>query len=143
MILSKSGDTVQVHYTGRLTDGTVFDSSAGREPLEFELGAGMVIKGFDDGLLGMAVGSQKTINIPNIEAYGPVFEEQIFEMPKTELPNDMPFEVGMQLNMHEDGSGQVVPVTIVEVTENTVVFDANHPLAGKDLIFDVEMVSIN
>ena len=137
----KSGDTVKVHYHGRLTDGTTFDSSTGREPLEFEVGSGQVIKGFDDGVTGMSVGEKKTIQIPVDEAYGPKDENMLVEFPKANFPEDLNPEVGMSLNM-TNGSGQVIPVTIVEVKDDTVLLDANHPLAGQDLIFDLELVSI-
>jgi len=138
----KSGDKIHVHYTGRLTDGTLFDSSAEREPLEFEVGSGMVIKGFDEGVTGMSVGEKKTVHIPAAEAYGDVDPNYLAVLDKTEIPSDIPYEVGMQLNMHQDGTGQVMPVSVVEVTESTITLDANHPLAGKDLIFDLELVAI-
>lgn len=138
----KSGDKINVHYTGKLTDGTLFDSSAGREPLAFEVGSGMVIKGFDEGVTGMSVGEKKTIHIPAAEAYGEVDPNYLAVFNKAEIPSDIPYEVGMQLNMHQDGTGQVMPVTVVEVTDLTITLDANHPLAGKDLIFDLELVSI-
>jgi len=137
----KAGDTVKVHYHGRLTDGTTFDSSEGREPLEFKVGSGQVIKGFDDGVTGMEVGEKKTINIPVEEAYGPKNEEMVVNFPRANFPEDLNPEVGMQLNM-TNGSGQVIPVVIVEVGEEEVILDANHPLAGQDLVFDLELVSI-
>lgn len=137
----KKGDTVKVHYHGKLTNGTTFDSSEGREPLEFEVGGGMVIPGFDDGVTGMAIGEKKTIHIPADQAYGPKQEEMIMEFPRDRFPEDMVPEVGMQLNM-SNGSGQNFPVTIAEVREVVVVLDANHPLAGEDLIFDLELVAI-
>jgi FKBP-type peptidyl-prolyl cis-trans isomerase 2 len=137
----KAGDTVKVHYHGRLTDGTTFDSSEGREPLEFKVGSGQVIKGFDDGVTGMEVGEKKTINIPVDEAYGAKNEEMVVNFPRANFPEDLNPEVGMQLNM-TNGSGQVIPVVIMEVGEEEVILDANHPLAGQDLIFDLELVSI-
>ena len=137
----KSGDKVKVHYHGKLTTGETFDSSAGREPLEFEVGSGMVIKGFDDGVTGMAVGDKKTINIPFDEAYGPRNPEMVIDMPKERFPEDMEVEVGMPLVM-SDGQGQQFQVTIVEIKETSVILDANHPLAGKDLVFDLELVEI-
>lgn len=137
----KAGDTVKVHYHGRLTDGTTFDSSEGRDPLEFQVGSGQVIKGFDEGVTGMEVGQKKTIQIPVEEAYGPKNEEMVVNFPKANFPEDLNPEVGMQLNM-TNGSGQVIPVVIVEVGEEEVILDANHPLAGQDLIFDIELVSI-
>ena len=143
MAQAKTGDKISVHYTGKLTDGTLFDSSAEREPLEFEIGSGMVIKGFDEGVTGMSVGEKKTVHIPAAEAYGDMNPEYMAIFNKAEIPSDIPYEVGMQLNMHQDGSGQVMPVTVVEVTDTTITLDANHPLAGKDLIFDLELVSIS
>ncbi|HRE37257.1 MAG TPA: peptidylprolyl isomerase [Chitinophagaceae bacterium] len=137
----KSGDKVKVHYHGKLITGETFDSSAGREPLEFEVGSGMVIKGFDEGVTGMAVGEKKTINIPFNEAYGPRNPEMVIDMPKERFPEDMEVEVGMPLVM-SDGQGQQFQVTIVEIKETSVVLDANHPLAGKDLVFDLELVEI-
>jgi FKBP-type peptidyl-prolyl cis-trans isomerase 2 len=141
MQAAKSGDTVKVHYHGRLTTGETFDSSQGREPLEFTIGSGMVIKGFDDGVTGMLVGDKKTIEIPVDEAYGPVNEQMIFEFPRTNIPPDMEISAGMQLMMN-NGAGQQMPVVVLEVKEEIIVMDANHPLAGQDLIFDLEMVAI-
>jgi FKBP-type peptidyl-prolyl cis-trans isomerase 2 len=138
----KAGDTVKVHYHGRLTDGTTFDSSEGRAPLEFEVGSGMVIKGFDDGLLGMEVGEKKTIEIPVEDAYGPKDPEAIIEFPKDRFPPDMKPEIGMRLSM-TNGSGQQIPVVITEVKPEVVILDANHQLAGEDLIFDLELMEIH
>ncbi|HRE50803.1 MAG TPA: peptidylprolyl isomerase [Flavitalea sp.] len=137
----KSGDTVKVHYSGRLSDGTTFDSSSGREPLEFKVGSGQVIKGFDDGVTGMSVGEKRTLQIPVNDAYGPKDENMIVEFPKANFPEDLNPEVGMQLNM-TNSAGQMIPVVITEVAEETVLLDANHPLAGQDLIFDIELVDI-
>lgn len=137
----KSGDKVKVHYHGKLTNGETFDSSKGREPLEFEVGSGMVIKGFDDGVTGMAVGEKKTIHIPFLEAYGPSNSEMIIDMPKDRFPTDMQLEIGMPLMM-TSGDGQNFQVTVTEIKEDAVTLDANHPLAGKDLVFDLELVEI-
>src|SRR4051812_23191326 len=137
----KSGDTVKVHYSGRLSDGTTFDSSEGRDPLEFKVGSGQVIKGFDDGVTGMSVGDKRTVQIPETDAYGPKDESMVVEFPRSNFPPDLKPEVGMQLNM-TNGSGQVIPVVIMEVADDTVILDANHPLAGQDLTFDIELVSI-
>jgi peptidylprolyl isomerase len=137
----KKGDTIKVHYHGTLTDGTIFDSSLQREPLEFEVGGGMVIPGFDNGVLGMAVGEKRTINIPADEAYGQKQEEMIMEFPRDRFPEDMTPEIGMQLMMSSQ-TGQQFPVMVADVREDIVVLDANHPLAGKDLTFDLELVEI-
>ena len=137
----KKGDTIKVHYHGTLTDGTIFDSSLQREPLEFEVGGGMVIPGFDNGVLGMAVGEKRTINIPADEAYGQKQEEMIMEFPRDRFPEDMTPEIGMQLMMSSQ-TGQQFPVVVADVREDVVVLDANHPLAGKDLTFDLELVEI-
>ena len=138
----KKGDTVKVHYHGRLTDGTTFDSSEGRAPLEFEVGAGSVIKGFDDAIIDMKIGDKKTVNIPVDQAYGPRNEEMIIDFPKERLPADLNPEVGMQLQMNSQ-DGQVMPVQVIEVEGDSIRLDANHPLAGEDLIFDIELVEIN
>jgi peptidylprolyl isomerase len=137
----KSGDKVKVHYHGKLTSGETFDSSAGREPLEFEVGSGMVIKGFDDGVTGMIVGEKKTINIPVDEAYGPKNEDMLMDFPKDRFPADMQIEIGMALVM-SDPSGQQFQVKVNEIKDDIVVLDGNHPLAGEELIFDLELVEI-
>ena len=137
----KDGDKVKVHYHGKLRSGETFDSSQGREPLEFTVGGGQVIKGFDDGVKGMKVGDKKTIEIEVDNAYGAKNEEMIVEFPKNQFPPDLNAEVGMQLMM-SNGNGQQFPVVIKEVKEDSVVLDANHPLAGEELIFDLELVDI-
>ena len=137
----QSGDTIKIHYHGRLSDGTTFDSSAGRSPLEFTVGSGSVIKGFDDGVQGMSVGDKKTIEIPILHAYGPEDPSMIIEFPVDRLPEDLKPEVGMQLNMN-NAEGQQFPVVITEVNDQNIILNANHPLAGKDLIFDLELVEI-
>ena len=138
----KNGDTVRVHYTGKLTTGELFDSSEGREPLEFEVGAGMMIKGFDAAVVGMALGDKKTVNIVPEEAYGERNDQMIIDFPRSNFPDDMTPEIGMQLMMN-NGAGQQFPVTIVELKEEVVVLDGNHMLAGKELVFDIEMVEID
>ena len=137
----KSGDTVAIHYTGTLTSGEVFDSSEGRDPLEFEVGSGMVIAGMDAGLVGMGVGDKKTLNIPVDQAYGPHHPEGVQAVPKADFPPEIPLEVGLQLQM-QTPDGRAMPVTISDVSETEVTLDANHKLAGQDLIFDIELVSI-
>jgi FKBP-type peptidyl-prolyl cis-trans isomerase 2 len=137
----QSGDTIKIHYHGRLADGTTFDSSAGRSPLEFTVGSGAVIKGFDDGVQGMAVGDKKTIEIPFLHAYGPEDPTMIIEFPVDKLPEDLKPEVGMQLNMN-NAEGQQFQVVVTEINDQNIVLNANHPLAGKDLIFDLELVEI-
>jgi FKBP-type peptidyl-prolyl cis-trans isomerase 2 len=138
---AKTGDTVKVHYTGRLQDGTVFDTSVGSEPLEFTLGQGQVIPGFEQAVIGMQVGESKTVTIPVDQAYGPRRDDMILEVNRDELPDDLEPEVGMQLQMNH-GDGGIVIVTITEVSETTIKVDANHPLAGQDLVFDIELVEI-
>jgi peptidylprolyl isomerase len=142
MVIVKNGDTVAVHYTGRLTTGEEFDSSQGREPLEFTVGAGQMIAGFDTGVLGMSIGDKKTFNILPEDAYGTWEEENTLPFPKENLPSDLEIQVGMQLTMRTQ-DGQPFPVTIHEISEESVILDANHMLAGKELVFDIEMVSIN
>ncbi|MBX5438252.1 MAG: peptidylprolyl isomerase [Thermoflavifilum sp.] len=137
----KKGDTVKVHYLGKLSNGLTFDSSEGREPFEFEVGAGTVIKGFDDAVLNMHVGEKKTVNIPKEEAYGERDESLVVNFPRNQFPPDLHPEVGMELQMSND-AGQVFPVIVQEVTEEYVTLDANHPLAGEDLIFEIELVEI-
>ena len=138
---AKDGDKVKVHYHGTLRSGEIFDSSRGREPLEFTVGSGQVIKGFDDGVKGMQVGDTKKVEIDVNEAYGQKSQDMIVEFPKDQFPPHITPEPGMQLMMN-NGEGQQFPVVITEVKEDTVVLDANHPLAGQDLIFDIELVSI-
>ena len=137
----QSGDTIKIHYHGRLSDGTTFDSSAGRSPLEFTVGSGSVIKGFDDGVQGMSVGDKKTIEIPFHHAYGPEDPSMIIEFPVDRLPEDLKPALGMQLNMN-NAEGQQFPVVITEINDQNIMLNANHPLAGKDLIFDLELVEI-
>ncbi len=138
----KTGDTVRIHYTGTLNDGTTFDSSAGRDPLQFEVGSGQIIPGLDKEMPGMTVGDKKTVNIPAAEAYGEVNPQMQQAIPRAQIPADVPVEVGARLQM-QTPEGQVIPVTVAAVDEQTVTLDANHPLAGKDLTFDIELVSIN
>jgi len=137
----KSGDTVKVHYHGKLNDGSTFDSSEGREPLEFIVGSGQVIKGFDDAVLLMVPGDKKTVNIAVENAYGERNDEMMMEYPRSEFPADMIPEIGMELHM-SDNQGNVFPVVIAEIADDMVILDANHPLAGEDLVFEIELISI-
>ncbi|MBU2868211.1 FKBP-type peptidyl-prolyl cis-trans isomerase [Pacificibacter marinus] len=137
----KSGDKVRIHYKGTLTDGTVFDSSEGRDPLEFTVGAGQVIVGMDKEMVGMTVGEKKTIVAVAEEAYGPRQDEAQQDVPREMIPAEIPLEVGMQLQM-QSPEGQVIPVSVVSIGEDVVTLDANHTLAGKDLTFDIELVEI-
>lgn len=137
----KEGDKVKVHYTGKLSNGEQFDSSVGREPLEFTVGAGQMIKGFDAAMPGMELGEKKTINIQPEDAYGERSEEALIEFPKANVPPDMPLEVGMQLSLRNQ-DGQPFPVTVSEIKDDVIVLDGNHMLAGKELVFDIELVEI-
>ncbi|MEP6594726.1 MAG: peptidylprolyl isomerase [Ginsengibacter sp.] len=137
----KNGDVVKVHYTGKLTNGEQFDSSTGREPLEFTVGGGQMIKGFDNAMPGMSVGEKKTISITPEEGYGEKNEEAIIEFPKQNVPADIPLKVGMQLELRSE-DGAPIPVTVADVKEETIILDANHSLAGKELVFDIELVEI-
>jgi len=139
---SKGGDTVKVHYTGKLNDGTVFDSSQEREPLEFTIGNGQVIPGFDKGVIGMELNEKKSINIPASEAYGERKMELIVNIPKTELPEGLNPVLGQQLQM-KNQDGQSFVVVVSEIQEDSIQIDANHPLAGEDLNFDIELVEIS
>lgn len=143
MITVKENNTVKVNYTGKLTNGQVFDSSEmeGREPVEFTLGQGQLIPGFEKGLIDMKLNEKKTITIPKEEAYGEVREELKQEVKKSELPQDMEPQVGMGL-VSKTPDGHEMNLQIVEVKDETIVVDANHPLAGKDLIFDLEVLEI-
>lgn len=137
----KSGDNVQIHYTGTLPDGTVFDSSEGREPLGFTVGSGQIIPGLDKALPGMAAGDKKRVEIAPEEAYGHHDPQGVLEVPRSEIPADIPLELGLQLEMR-DQQGRAMPVTVSALTDETVTLDANHQLAGKTLIFDFELISI-
>ncbi len=137
----KSGDTVHIHYKGTLDDGTVFDSSEGRDPLKFEVGSGQIIPGLDNAMPGMEVGEKKTVEVPADDAYGQVDPNARQQVPREGIPDDIPLDPGTQLQVQTEG-GQVLPVTVLEVTEEVVTLDANHALAGKDLTFDIELVAI-
>lgn len=138
---AKAGDTVRIHYTGTLSDGSTFDSSEGRDPLEFQLGAGQVIPGFDKAVTGMSVGDEQTVEIPAGEAYGPHDPNGRHAFPRAQVPDDVPLDIGTRLQL-SGPQGQPIMVTVVEVTDSEVILDANHPLAGKDLTFQIELVEI-
>ena len=138
---AKADDTVKVHYTGKFEDGTVFDSSAGRDPLEFTLGKRMVIAGFEAAALGMSPGETKTVKIPAEEAYGPRHEEMVMEVARASMPAEIEPQVGQVLQIGQS-QDQMIQVVVAEVTEESVILDANHPLAGIDLVFEIELVEI-
>lgn len=138
---AKKGDKVKVHYTGKLNDGSEFDSSKGREPLEFEIGTQQVISGFENAVVGLKVGDSVTVEVPHTEAYGPKLDEMVLKIEKEKLPQDFSPEVGQKYQLPQD-NGQNVVVTVTEVTDDNIELDANHPLAGKDLTFDIELVEI-
>ena len=135
---AKNSDTVRVHYTGKFTDGGIFDSSIGREPLEFVLGQGMMIPGFEAAVLGMAVGDTKTVEIAPQDGYGEANPNLIFGVPRNEIPADIPLEVGMTLMAHVSEDDEM-PVVVQQITADSVTLDGNHPLAGKQLIFEIQM----
>lgn len=138
---AQTGDTVQVHYTGTLADGTEFDSSRGNDPLAFTLGEGQVIPGFESAVLGMQVGETKVVTIPCDQAYGEHHQGMVQAVPRSAMPDDLQLVTGMTL--HAQGpDGQVMSVTVAEFDDESVTVDANHPLAGHDLIFDLELVAI-
>ena len=137
----KSGDTVRIHYTGTLADGTVFDSSEGRDPLEFTVGSGQIIPGLDRELPGMAIGEEKTVTVVAQDAYGDSDPNARQAIPRDQVPENLPLDLGTVLELTTP-EGQRMPVTVVEVTEETVTLDANHPLAGRDLTFAFSVVEI-
>lgn len=137
----KTGDTVHIHYTGTLNDGTTFDSSEGREPLTFEVGSGQIIPGLDSAIPGMTVGDKKTVSVACDDAYGQMNPAMRQDVPRADIPAEIPLEVGSRLQMQTQ-DGQVIPVTVAAVEEESVTLDANHPLAGEDLTFNIELVKI-
>lgn len=141
MTEAKMGDVVRINYTGRLTDGTQFDSSAGKEPLEFTLGQGQVIKGLEDNVAGMAPGDSNTVTIPCDQAYGAHRPEAVQSVDRAKIPGGIDVKVGTQLQARTSDGG-MMPITVVGLDETSVKVDANHPLAGQDLVFDVELVDI-
>jgi len=142
MTEARKGDNVKVNYTGKLDDGTVFDSSEDAAPLEFSIGSGQVIEGFDDAVTGMKVGESKTVEIPVDKAYGQRNDEMVIQAPIEQVPPDLNPELGMRLEMGGP-NGEVLRVVVTEITETHITLDANPPLAGKDLIFDIELIEVS
>lgn len=141
MASAKQGDTVQVNYTGKLSDGTIFDSSIGRHPMQFTLGKGQLIAGFEKAVLGMAAGDKKTVIIPCAEAYGPRQDSSVVEVERKNLPPDLNAQIGQRLELTQEDDSTIL-VTVTGASEKSLTLDANHPLAGKDLTFDIELTAI-
>ena len=141
MAKAQSGDVVKVHYTGTLGDGSQFDSSKGRAPLSFTVGSGQVIPGFDNAVTGLDIGASVTVTIPPAEAYGEYREEYVLKVNPSDIPPEISPEIGMELTLHQEDGGQV-PVRITDVSDEQITLDANHPLAGKELTFEIELVEI-
>lgn len=141
MAVAKTGDTVLVHYTGRLDDGTVFDSSLEREPLEFTVGAGQVIPGFEQAVEGLEIGEARETRIAVTDAYGEHRGDLLIDLPREQVPSELAIEPGMRLELRQS-DGQTMPVTVAAVDEESVTLDANHPLAGQPLTFEIELVAI-
>ncbi len=141
MTQAKTGDTVRIHYSGRLDDGTQFDSSAGRDPPQFTIGEGTIIPTLEEAIVGMAVGDTDTVNIAAEDAYGPRREEAVQTIERSMIPEEVELSVGGQVQATAP-NGQQLVLTVVEMTDASVTLDANHPLAGQDLTFDIELVEI-
>ncbi len=141
MATIKEGDTVKVHYTGKIENGTIFDSSKEREPLEFTIGEGKLIPGFEKAIVGMNVGDSNTVTIPSDEAYGEKRDDMVVDVNRDQIPEDIKPEVGQQLQIQQK-DGDAIPVVITDVTDDAVKLDANHPLAGEDLTFEIEIVEV-
>lgn len=138
---AKNGDTVKIHYTGKLDDGNVFDSSMDRDPLEFKIGENQVIDGFEEAVVGMSPNENKTTTIPSDKAYGEYRDDMVLEVEKSQFPDDIDPKVGQQLELRQE-NGQRVVVTVTGIGDSGVTLDANHPLAGKDLTFEIQLVEI-
>ncbi len=143
MAQAKHGNTVQIHYTGKLDDGFVFDSSLEREPLEFKIGDGFVLEGFEQAVIGMNPGESKTITLTADQAYGPYREEMVTIVPKEQFPPHITPEIGQQIQINDKELAQPMIVAITNISDEGITLDANHPLAGKDLTFDIKLVAIN
>lgn len=141
MAQAKHGDSVKVEYTGKLKDGSVFDSSVNREPLEFTIGGGQIIPDFEQAVVGMNTGDSKTIEIPADRAYGPHHEDMVIAVDKAQFPEDISPAIGDQLQISQP-DGRAAVVTVTEITDDSVTLDANHPLAGEDLTFDIRLVEV-
>lgn len=141
MTTAKTGDIVRINYAGRLTDGTEFDSNQGRAPLEFTLGAGQVIRGLEAHVEGMAVGDKSTVTIPCAEAYGQRREDAVQTLDRAKIPTGIDLAVGSKLQART-ADGGLLPISVVALDDSSVTVDANHPLAGQDLVFDVEIVEV-
>lgn len=141
MVQAKQGDTVKVHYTGKLEDGTVFDTSINRDPLQFTIGEGQIIPGFEQAVVGMNPGESKTTKVPADKAYGPRRDKMILMVDRDQLPAKLHPEIGQQLESHQ-ANGRTIVLTVIDVSESSVKLDANHPLAGEDLIFEIRLVKI-
>jgi peptidylprolyl isomerase len=140
---AKAGDMVKIHYTGRLADRSVFDQSEDHDLLEFKLGEGTVLPGLEAQIVGMEAGEEKTIALATADAYGEEQTDLVFEVQKESVPSDLELEVGMQLEISEDsGSGDSIPVTVIKIDDKTITLDANHPLAGEDLTFELKLVEV-
>ncbi|MBW6510720.1 MAG: peptidylprolyl isomerase [Desulfuromonadaceae bacterium] len=142
MTYAKQGDSVKIHYQGTLSDGELFDSSRDRDPLEFRIGEQQVIPGFEKAVIGMSINGKKTVTIAAEDAYGPLMDQLIAQVDREQLPEDLTPELGMQLQMMQE-AGEPLIVTVTEMDDKTITIDANHPLAGKDLTFDLELVAIS
>ncbi len=142
MVKVQQGHVISVHYLGTLADGEVFDTSHGRDPLQFEVGAGQMIAGFDAAVVDMEVGEKKTVTLEAKDAYGERRDDLMLPLPKTQLPEDMEVKVGQEFHLSQE-DGQQIPATVAGLTENEIVFDLNHPLAGETLTFDIELVTIH
>jgi peptidylprolyl isomerase len=138
---AKTGDKVTVHFTGKLNDGKVFDSSREQDPIEFVVGQKAVIAGLDNAVAGMAPGEQKTVQVPSAQAYGPHLKELLVEFPRDRIPENFFPEVGQRLQVRTS-DGRTMPAVVVDANDAAVTVDANHPLAGKDLTFDIELVNV-
>ncbi len=138
---AKTGDKVQVHYTGKFDDGMIFDSSKGKKPLEFTIGEHQVIPGFEEAIIGMHEGDSKNIHIKSADAYGEHHKELVIDIEKARIPKDIDVKLGQQLQINSE-NGEIINVVVSAINDNTVTLDANHPLAGKDLNFDIELVKI-